>query len=128
MSMSVRMMNSSLSCVYASFHYCCILYAQFAKTFTLDYYFEEVQPLKLQVYDVDDVQHISDLRRHDFIGEVELTLADVVSAGQQLTRTLRQERECLMHHTTSPMHACVYTPPSWMVDLQLLPYMIHVYR
>lgn len=62
---------------------------KFAKTFTLDYYFEEIQTLKLEVYDVDDVSHISDLSRHDFIGAVEVTLAEVVSAGQEFKKYLQ---------------------------------------
>jgi len=54
----------------------------------VDYYFEKVQHLCVAVYDVDDKKHIDDLSRHDFIGEAKFTLADVVTAGQTLTRRL----------------------------------------
>ena len=82
-------------------------FVQFAKTFTLEYYFEEVQRLKVEVYDVDSVRFISDLKRHDFIGEVELTLAEIVSAGQQLTRSLRSKGKCLMHWVIRILHTHV---------------------
>ena len=57
----------------------------------MDYFFEEVQQLKITVYDVDSVTHIDDFSRHDLIGEAEFTLADVISAGQELVKTLRQK-------------------------------------
>jgi len=47
----------------------------FAKSVTVDYYFEEVQKLKLQVYDVDSPSQA--LQAHDFLGEVECTLGHV---------------------------------------------------
>ena len=65
-----------------------VSYLQFAKTFNLDYHFEEVQHLRVAVYDVDDKKHIDDLSKHDFIGEAKFTLADVVTAGQVLTKQL----------------------------------------
>ena len=55
----------------------------------VDFRFEEVQTLKFAVYDVDDKHHIEDTSRHDFIGAVECSLADIVAAGQQYKRTLR---------------------------------------
>ena len=54
----------------------------------MDYFFEEVQLLKFVVYDVDSERHIEDLSRHDLLGEAEFTLADVISAGQVLTKNL----------------------------------------
>ena len=54
----------------------------------VDYRFEEVQNLKVAVYDVDDKRHIDDLTRHDFIGEAKFTLGEVVSAGRVFTRRL----------------------------------------
>jgi len=54
----------------------------------VDYHFEEVQHLRVAVYDVDDKKHIDDLSRHDFIGESKFTLADVVASGRTLTRRL----------------------------------------
>ena len=67
----------------------CIHIIQFSKTFLLNYQFEEIQELKFVVYDVDDRDHIEDLRRHDLIGETHCTLADIVTAEQQFKRTLR---------------------------------------
>ena len=60
----------------------------------MDYYFEEVQALKVVVYDVDSELRIEDLSRHDLLGEVEVTLADIISAGQTLTKSLTVRGEC----------------------------------
>ncbi len=68
-----------------------IMILQFSKTFLLDYCFEEVQFFKFIVYDVDDRKHVDDARRHDLIGETECTLADIVTAGKQYTRNLRNK-------------------------------------
>ena len=59
----------------------------------MDYRFEEVQQYKFVVYDVDDRKHLEDVKRHDLIGTTECTLADLVTAGQQYTRTLRHQGE-----------------------------------
>jgi hypothetical protein len=58
----------------------------FAKTFVLPYHFEEDQPLKLSVYDVDNAS--KDLKQHDFIGETEFSLANVLVAGEELVMNL----------------------------------------
>ncbi|CAL1596437.1 unnamed protein product [Knipowitschia caucasica] len=58
---------------------------KFAKKFVLDYYFETVQRLKFCVYDIDNNTH--DLSDDDFLGELELTLGQIVSS-KQLTRPL----------------------------------------
>ncbi|KAK7878021.1 hypothetical protein WMY93_031334 [Mugilogobius chulae] len=58
---------------------------KFAKKFVLDYYFEMVQKLKFCVYDIDNDSY--DLGEHDFLGEVELTLGQIVSS-KQITRPL----------------------------------------
>ena len=55
----------------------------------MDYFFEEVQCVKVVVYDVDSERHIEDLSRHDTLGEVEVTLADIISAGQTLSKSLK---------------------------------------
>ena len=65
------------------------LYLQFAKTFLVDYFFEEIQKVKFVVYDVDDRRRVEETQRHDLIGEMECTLADIVTAGQRYQRTLR---------------------------------------
>ncbi|XP_065827522.1 copine-3-like [Oscarella lobularis] len=60
----------------------------FAHTFIVDYHFEESQPLKFAVYDVDSSTR--NLAKHDYIGEVELCLADIVVAGRVLVKTLKR--------------------------------------
>lgn len=54
-----------------------------------------MQTLKFAVYDVDDKHHIEDTQKHDFIGAVECTLADIVAAGQKYQRTLRIGGICI---------------------------------
>ncbi|XP_029002809.1 copine-3 isoform X2 [Betta splendens] len=58
---------------------------KFAKKFTIDYYFEIVQKLKLGIYDIDN--KTIDLSDDDFLGELECTLGQVVSS-KKLTRPL----------------------------------------
>ena len=48
----------------------------------VDYRFEEVQNFKIVIYDVDDKANINDLEKHDFLGEADLKLADVLTAGK----------------------------------------------
>lgn len=43
------------------------------------------------VYDVDNKARVDDTRRHDFIGEMECSLADIVTSGQLYKRTLRMK-------------------------------------
>ena len=62
---------------------------QFSRAFRLRYSFEEIQKLKFVVVDIDDKTKIDDISKHDMIGELECTLADLVTAGQQYERTLR---------------------------------------
>nr|XP_022339072.1 copine-3-like [Crassostrea virginica]XP_022339073.1 copine-3-like [Crassostrea virginica] len=50
---------------------------KFATPFTVDYYFEEVQKVKLEVYDLDNAT--SKLSDDDFLGKVECNLAQIVS-------------------------------------------------
>ena len=59
----------------------------------MQYQFEEIQKLKFVVYDIDNKKHIDDVSKHDLIGQVECTLADIVTAGQQYKRTLREKGE-----------------------------------
>ena len=59
----------------------------------MDYHFEEVQNLRVAVYDVDDDKHVDDLSRHDFIGETQFTLGEVVAAGRVFTRQLTSTSE-----------------------------------
>ena len=46
----------------------------FVKKFVIDYYFEEVQHIKFEVYDSDS--NSKNLKNHDFVGKVEMTLAE----------------------------------------------------
>ncbi|XP_064406207.1 copine-9-like isoform X1 [Halichondria panicea] len=62
---------------------------KFAKTILMNYQFEEIQKLKFVVYDIDDKKHLEDTSKHDLIGQLECTLADIVTAGQEYKRTLR---------------------------------------
>ena len=55
----------------------------------MNYQFEEIQKLKFVVYDIDDKKHLEDTSKHDLIGQLECTLADIVTAGQEYKRTLR---------------------------------------
>ncbi|KAK3736203.1 hypothetical protein QZH41_011890, partial [Actinostola sp. cb2023] len=59
----------------------------FVKTFTIHYFFEEVQKLKFQVYDIDSKS--TRLQDHDFIGETECTLGSIVGEnGGRLEKLL----------------------------------------
>ncbi|XP_069141533.1 copine-8-like isoform X2 [Argopecten irradians] len=51
---------------------------QFVKKFTMNYFFEESQKLKFEVYDVDSPSQRLDA--HDFLGRLECTLGEIVSA------------------------------------------------
>jgi len=60
---------------------------EFAKKFVIEYFFEESQKLKFELYDVDS--NSRNLKDHDFIGFAELTLGEVIgSAGGALGRKL----------------------------------------
>ncbi|KAL2085742.1 hypothetical protein ACEWY4_019062 [Coilia grayii] len=58
---------------------------KFAKKFLLDYYFEVVQKVKFELYDIDNSS--ADLSKHDFLGEFECTLGQIVSS-RKLTHPL----------------------------------------
>lgn len=52
------------------------LHPVFAKVFSWDYYFEEVQKLRFEVYDIHGTHSIG-TRDDDFLGGVECTLGQV---------------------------------------------------
>ena len=52
---------------------------KFVKSFSVDYHFEEHQKFKVEVYDVDDFDKAAPLSSHDFIGELEFMLHEVVT-------------------------------------------------
>jgi hypothetical protein len=54
----------------------------------LEYRFEEQQHIKVAVFDIDGQSH--DLTKHDLIGETEFTLAELVTAGQTIVKTLKR--------------------------------------
>ncbi|KAL7373822.1 hypothetical protein ABVT39_014935 [Epinephelus coioides] len=58
---------------------------KFSKTFVIDYYFEMVQKLRFEVYDIDKEDH--SLQDADLLGELECTLGEIVSS-KILTRPL----------------------------------------
>ncbi|XP_059182832.1 copine-3-like isoform X2 [Centropristis striata] len=58
---------------------------KFSKTFVIDYYFEMVQKLRFEIYDIDN--ETSTLQDDDFLGELECTLGQVVSS-RKLTKPL----------------------------------------
>lgn len=74
------------------------------KSITMDYYFERVQFLKFQVFDIDSESQLSNLRAHDFIGEVITSLAEIVgSRGQKLAKPLVLPEASKHHHGASSM-------------------------
>ena len=56
----------------------------FATKITLTYHFELQQRIKICIYDIDD--YSDDLSRHDFIGEYECTLVELVTSYSLLHR------------------------------------------
>lgn len=53
----------------------------FATKITMEYRFEEQQPLRFELYDIDSAS--LNLGDHDFLGFIECTLAHIVAAGSQ---------------------------------------------
>ena len=45
--------------------------------------------LRFVVYDVDNRSRVDDTSKQELIGQMECTLAEIVTAGQQYSRTLR---------------------------------------
>ena len=65
--------------------------ATFNKAFVIDYYFEEVQQLRAEVYDRDEESE--NLSKHDFLGQVEFTLGRLIaSQGQTMSMNLQDRR------------------------------------
>jgi hypothetical protein len=72
----------------------------------LEYRFEEQQHIKVAVFDIDGQSH--DLTKHDLIGETEFTLAELVTAGQTIVKTLKRPGTqffCAYAHTRMMMFA-----------------------
>ncbi|XP_038067397.1 copine-8-like isoform X1 [Patiria miniata] len=59
----------------------------FVKKFVIDYFFEEVQKLKFELYDVDSKSQ--NLKKHDFLGKLFCTLGEIMgSSGCKLKKPL----------------------------------------
>uniref|UniRef100_A0A673CP17 Copine Va n=1 Tax=Sphaeramia orbicularis TaxID=375764 RepID=A0A673CP17_9TELE len=59
----------------------------FVRKYILDYFFEEKQNLRFDVYDIDSKS--PDLAKHDFLGQVHCTLGEIVgSPASRLEKTL----------------------------------------
>ncbi|KAJ5077291.1 copine [Anaeramoeba ignava] len=60
---------------------------KFSKSFNLDYHFEQTQLYQIQVYDIDSKS--TDLKKHDFIGQMNFNLGELAGApGMFLTKKL----------------------------------------
>ncbi|XP_071477474.1 copine-8-like isoform X1 [Diadema setosum] len=67
----------------------------FVKKFVLDYFFEEVQHLKFELYDVDSKS--PDLSKHDFLGSLECTMGNIMGAGGRYVQPLNykgKKKDC----------------------------------
>lgn len=53
---------------------------EWTKRFQINYFFEERQHLKFEIYDIDCPS--PDLRKHDFLGRMECTLGEIVAQGK----------------------------------------------
>ena len=62
---------------------------QFSTTFKVEYRFEEIQNFQFAVYDIDDKQHVDNIDKQELIGTLECTLAEIMAAGEHLTKSLR---------------------------------------
>ncbi|XP_054866534.1 copine-8-like isoform X2 [Amphiprion ocellaris] len=64
----------------------------FVRKFVLDFFFEEKQNLRFDVYNVDT--RSSNLSKHDFLGQMFCTLGEIIgSTGSRLERTLSMTSE-----------------------------------
>ncbi|XP_059195938.1 copine-4 [Centropristis striata] len=59
----------------------------YSKVFTLDFYFEEVQRLRLELYDINSSHN--GLKEADFLGSVECTLGQIISQRKLCKALLR---------------------------------------
>lgn len=68
----------------------------------LDYYFEAMQNLRFAVWDIDNVK--LPIEKQDFIGELHISVADLISHGGTVSRSL-----------VNPRHGnCLDSP--WVID------------
>nr|XP_002732563.1 PREDICTED: copine-8-like [Saccoglossus kowalevskii] len=65
----------------------------FVKKFKLDYFFEERQELKFELYDMDSKDH--NLQKHDYLGEVQCSLGEICSSQKlKLPIKYRSKSNC----------------------------------
>ncbi|CAH2221538.1 copine-5 isoform X2 [Pelobates cultripes] len=76
----------------------------FVRKFILDYFFEEKQNLRFDLYDVDSKS--PDLSKHDFLGQCFCTLGEIVgSPGSHLEKSLTIGHNALNSRTGKPAPA-----------------------
>ncbi|XP_029637877.1 copine-8 isoform X4 [Octopus sinensis] len=63
----------------------------FVKKFIIHYFFEECQKLKFEIYDVDCKS--ANLDKHDFLGKLECTLAEIMIANRYVKRLHGPKRD-----------------------------------
>ncbi|KAL2088549.1 hypothetical protein ACEWY4_015448 [Coilia grayii] len=79
------------------------LHPVFAKVFSVDYYFEEVQKLRFEVFDIHGTHSIG-ARDDDFLGGVECTLGQIV-AQKKMTKPLLLKYGKYAGKSTITVHA-----------------------
>ena len=63
------------------------------KSFDVQYHFEKRELYKVEVYDVDDTNNLTNLAGHDFVGSLEFTVHEVVTCRDQtLERPLENQQ------------------------------------
>ena len=55
----------------------------------MEYRFEEIQNLQFVVYDVDNKHHVDNIDKQQLLGTMECTLAEIMTAGVHLTKSLK---------------------------------------
>lgn len=55
----------------------------FVTKITVDFFFEQKERYKVEVYDVDDHGKLHDLHRHDFLGGTEFSMHELVTSKDQ---------------------------------------------
>ncbi|XP_060045708.1 copine-5 isoform X2 [Erinaceus europaeus] len=89
----------------------------FVRKFIIDYFFEEKQNLRFDLYDVDSKS--PDLSKHDFLGQAFCTLGEIVgSPGSRLEKSLTIGAFSLNSRTGKPMPAVSNGSGLWMESLR----------
>jgi len=80
---------------------------------TVDYHFEQQERFKVQVFDSDDDKNLQSLPSHDFIGEIEFQLHEIVTTrDQSLTKPLfnaQRAKPGIIHITAEELAATANT-------------------